>query len=126
MIRGQKLMKQVITTCQRSSSTANALVEKDLVNKKVAYNKQLSELRKQWKRDHELKFEEENKKKLEAKRVVVLQKAVRLRERSVVSAQNIKLDKERKEQSMVKYKEHICYYYLFKYKQENMRNYFQI
>ena len=43
----------------------------------------------------------------EEKRLVVLQKAVRLRERSVVSAQNIIKDKELKAAAMLRYKEHI-------------------
>ena len=43
----------------------------------------------------------------EAKRLVTLQKAVRLRERNVVSAQNVIKDKEMKAAAIQKYKEHI-------------------
>jgi len=79
----------------------------EVVNKKTVYKQQLSELRKKWTDDHQARIEVEIARRKEERRAIVVQKAVRLRERNVVSAQNIVKDRELKAAAMARYREHV-------------------
>lgn len=106
-IRSHLLSTTAPAAASGADGATSATVERELAKKKSAYNQQLSELRKQWAAEHQAKLDEENRKRKEARRLVVLQKAVRLRARNVVSAQNIQKDRERKAAAMARYREHI-------------------
>lgn len=88
-------------------STSAPASRESVINKKAIYKQQLSELRKKWSDEHQTRIEIEIARRKEERRKVVVQKAVRLRERNVVSAQNILKDKELKAAAMVRYREHV-------------------
>jgi hypothetical protein len=91
-----------------SSEVSKPTSSKDYATERLQYKSELSKLRKQWADDHKSKLEERAVEERMERRKIVLQRAVKLRERRQETARNLETQRKMREEQLRKYKENLA------------------
>jgi hypothetical protein len=103
-ISGGGALRLLSSQVPPSTSSSN----KDYVKERVQYKSDLSKLRKQWADEHKSKLEERAVEERMERRKIVLQRAVKLRERRQETARNLETQRKLREEQHRKYKENLA------------------